>query len=59
MVHPEYLRRLAERMLALAVTTEDGTLAQMLTKRASDHLDEAKALEEGMPSQPNDPEKKE
>jgi hypothetical protein len=32
MAHPEYLRRLAERMLALAVSTEDGTLAQMLTK---------------------------
>jgi hypothetical protein len=58
MAHPEYLRRPAERMLALAMNTEDETLVQMLTRRASDHLDEATALEAGVPSQPNDPEKK-
>jgi hypothetical protein len=59
MARPENLRRLAERMLAMAGTTEHRTLAQMLTKRAADHLDEAMALEAGVPRQPNDPEKKE
>ena len=43
----------------MAVITEHRTLAQMLTKRAADHLDEAMALEAGVPLQPNDPEKKE
>jgi hypothetical protein len=47
MARPENLRRLAERMLAMAVITEHRTLAQMLTKRAADHLDEAMALEAG------------
>ena len=46
-------------MLAVAVTTEDKTLVQMLTKRATDHLDEADALEACTPPRPNDPEKKE
>jgi hypothetical protein len=56
---PNHLRRLAARMLALAANTTDETLVQMLTKRAGDHLDEADALEGGMPPQPDDPEKKE
>jgi hypothetical protein len=59
MADPDHLRRLAARMLAVAVTTEDKTLVQMLTKRATDHLDEADALEACTPPRPNDPEKKE
>ena len=43
----------------MAVTTEDKTFGQMLTKRAADRLDEAQALEADVPRQPNDPEKKE
>ena len=33
---------------------EDKTLVHMLTKRAADYLDEAKALEAGGPPEPND-----
>jgi hypothetical protein len=59
MADPGHLRRLAARMLTAAETVEDKTLAQMLRKRAVDHLDEATALDAGTPPQPNDPEKKE
>ena len=36
MAEPENLRQLAERMLALAMKTEDEELAQLLATRASE-----------------------
>jgi hypothetical protein len=45
MAEPENLRQLAERILALAMTTEDKELAQLLTTRAGEYLDQAGALE--------------
>jgi hypothetical protein len=42
---PEYFRQLAERMLAVAMKTDDLKLAELLTTRAGEYLDEAMALE--------------
>jgi hypothetical protein len=60
MPNPNYLRSLAERMLAMAITMPDSQLTGWLSIRASDHLDQAQALEAATsPAQPDDPEKKE
>jgi hypothetical protein len=50
MAEPENLRQLAERMLALAMKTEDEELAQLLATRAGEYLDQARALEVATPS---------
>ncbi len=49
MAEPENLRQLAERMLALAMKMEDEELAQLLATRASQYLDQARALEAAVP----------
>jgi hypothetical protein len=49
MAEPGNLRQLAERMLALAMTTEDEELAQLLATRAGEYLDQARALEAATP----------
>jgi hypothetical protein len=63
MAEPENLRQLAERMLALAMKTEDEELAQLLATRASQYLDRARALEhvaqQAERPQPDDPAKTE
>ena len=45
MANPEQLRRMAERLLARAMQGPDKQIADGLTGRASEYLDQAAALE--------------
>ena len=49
MTEPEHLRQLAERMLALAMKTDDPKLAELLATMAGQYLDEARTLEATKP----------
>ena len=51
MANTEHLRRMAERMLAAAMTSSDEELAHALSVRASEYLDQAAALEASEGSQ--------
>jgi hypothetical protein len=56
-----YLRELAARMLAAALSAKDQNLLEGLTIRAGEYLDRAAALEAAPTpqiAQPDDPEKK-
>jgi hypothetical protein len=57
-----YLRELAARMLAAAMSAKDQNLLERLTIRAGEYLDRAAALEGATPqigeAKPDDPEKK-
>jgi hypothetical protein len=45
MADPEQLRKMAERLLAVAIQGPDEEIARELTARASEYLDQAAALE--------------
>jgi hypothetical protein len=45
MADSKHLRKMAEKMLAVAMSTEDKVLSSDLTVRAGEYLDQARALE--------------
>ena len=57
MPKPEYLRKVAARMFALAMQTPNREFARHLAFRASDYLDQAAELEKAvaMPSRDVEP----
>jgi hypothetical protein len=50
MSDPDLLRQMAARMFAVALSSRDRKLAERLTLRASDYLDQAAELERTKPA---------